>query len=179
MATIKDFLTNNQTNSIDLRGKFLIYIDHRPLYIDAGETKILLNGEKVSADTPLKENDQLSIKKGKQPKLQDLLDQISETYWHIIHVQFNDKPVILKQPRLKVTRDNTKLTEDSSIFHQHDELSIEQNNSDSFIFQDIFRYIDLDLTRIKGNFILLKNEQPSRFDDPIMDGDQLSLKWTK
>lgn len=177
MTTIKDFLTINQTNSIDIRGKFMIYVDHRPIYIDAGETHIILNGKKVPADTPLKDNDQLNIKKGKQPKMQDVLDQLNETYWHIIHIQFNDKPVTLKQPRLKVTRDNTKLTTNSSIF-QHDELSIEQNNSDSFIFQDVFRYVDLDLTRIKGKFILLKNEQPTSFDDPISDGDQLCIKWT-
>src|SRR5699024_3853382 len=87
------------------------------------------------------------------------------------------KPVTLKQPRLKVTRDNTKLTTNSSIF-QHDELSIEQNNSDSFIFQDVFRYVDLDLTRIKGKFILLKNEQPTSLDDPLSHGDQLCMRWT-
>src|SRR5699024_12656033 len=126
------------TNYMCIIGKFRLDCDHRPISIDAGETQMMLKGKKVPADPPLKDNDQLNIKKGKQPKMQDVLDQLNETYWHIIHIQFNDKPVTLKQPRLKVTRDNTKLTTNSSLF-QHDELSIEQNNSDSLIFQEIGR----------------------------------------
>lgn len=175
LKTVKEYLNNYQPDSLPLMEKFPVYVDQQPVYLDIGETQILLNDKRVSDDTLLKDNDRLTIKEGRQPKVQDLLEQLDEVHWHIIHVYFNGKPITLQQPRLKVLRDRTQLTEDSTIY-QNDELIIEYINT-SFIFQDIFRYVNLDLNHISGNFKLLKNKQFSGFDVPIDDGDTLEIKW--
>lgn len=176
LRTVKEFLDNYQSDSLRLQENFLVYVNHQSLHLDAGETQIILNDKYVSADTGLKENDRLIVKKSKRPIVLDLLNQLNEPYWHVINIHFNGKPVTLKQPRIKVIRDNTQLTEESLIF-QNDRLKIKQNNTVSFIFQDVFRYIDMDLTNINGNFKLLKNKQPSGFDESIKDGDTLSIQW--
>src|SRR5699024_3674429 len=69
-----------------------------------------------------------------------------------------------------------EVTEDA-VLEDRDVLTLEEHRTSTFIFQDVFRYVDLDLTDVKGNFRSYKNGQPTTFYETLANGDNLELKW--
>ncbi len=90
-----------------------------------------------------------------------------------IEVTFNGEPITLKQQQLVIKRNEETLDEDT-ILHHGDELTIVTNKVRPFIFQDVFRYTDIDLNNVKG-YEVLRNGQPANFHEQITDGDKLEI----
>ncbi|MBB6214616.1 cell division protein FtsA [Anaerosolibacter carboniphilus] len=51
--------------------------------------------------------------------------------------------------------------------------------SGSFIFVDVFNYIDFDRTKSKGSLVLKLNGQRANYTDVIRDGDQIEVFWSE
>lgn len=83
---------------------------------------------------------------------------------------------VIQQQKYDIIRNDEILSLDSTL-HMNDELYIKERKRQSAIFQDIFRYIELDLTEANGRFTLLKNAEPTSFDSHITSGDILEIKW--
>lgn len=83
---------------------------------------------------------------------------------------------VIQQQKYDIIRNDEILSLDSTL-HINDELYIKERKRQSAIFQDIFRYIELDLTEANGRFTLLKNAEPTSFDSHITSGDILEIKW--
>lgn len=50
-------------------------------------------------------------------------------------------------------------------------------NKDRYIFIDIFDYINFDLTRAKGNLVLMLNGDKAGYHDVLSTGDQIQIYW--
>ncbi|WP_249872031.1 cell division protein FtsA [Oceanobacillus saliphilus] len=176
--TIKEFLFTTVTENITSAKPFTVLVNNRKLSIDKGETHIYLNGEKVSADNNLKHNDKLNVTSASAPAVSDLLHQLDKKSTSIMKVTFNGQPVELKQKLLVLTRGNEELELDS-ILKLNDELVMKEVKAIPFIFQDIFRYVEIDLSRVSGNFKLYKNNEETSFDEEINTGDVLEIRWDR
>lgn len=175
--TIEEFIRNVCPEAAVPHQPFYVNINGKELQIHAGKTHFFVNNKKVERKYILKDGDRLQINPAKKPIVKDLLHQINKQYWHTLTVHFNGKQVTLKQKQLRIFRsDTTELTE-SSILKRGDNISIQEQAPTPFIFQDIFRYVDINLHHVKGNYILLKNDLPSRFDDQLTEGDSLQIIW--
>lgn len=175
LKTIKDFLSQHDSDHLVNETPFTIFLNHKQIRLNTGETSMILNGQKVSSESPLKDGAELFIKHQHTPLLTDLLEQINETYRQTLNIMFNGQPVTLQQPRLKVMRDNTSLREDSVLF-PNDRLHLVHQPT-SFIFQDVFRFVDFNIHDIKGQFSLLINRKKARFDDILNTDDHLEIIW--
>jgi len=175
--TVGEFLSNIQVPEGELNFSFSIYVNGEKVNIEKGETEIYINDKPAEASTQLQNNDHIKIKRAKTPRIKDLLYLRGEKFWHSIDITFNDEPVTLKQQQLIITRDSETLTEES-LLHNDDHIMIEAKPLKTFIFQDVFRFIDIDLSNVSGTYQIYKNNERTSFDEVINHGDSLRLEWT-
>src|SRR5690625_1099724 len=57
-----------------------------------------------------------------------------------------------------------------------DKITLQVKKNISFIFQDVFRFVDIDRKQIKGHYKIYLNDVEAIFIDEIKDGDRLELK---
>ncbi|RDW21526.1 pilus assembly protein PilM [Oceanobacillus chungangensis] len=176
IKTIEDFLANRSNHMVNETELFSVYINNESVNLEVGSTQFYLNEREVSITHPLRQFDRLIISNAKTPAVSDLLATLDQEYWQTIDITFNSASVQLKQPVLHVLRDGMELREDN-IINRLDQLQIQKRSPESFIFQDVFRYVDINLNKISGKFKLYKNNEPTSFDQPIKNGDALELKW--
>lgn len=174
--TIKDFFVFMNRNNFDTTKSFSVFLNNKKINITKGQTKILINGQQVKSNHSLKNNDHIEIIPAKNLSTADLLIQENHTYWHTINVSFNEEKINMEQPKLAIFRNGTEIYPETTL-KQDDRLEVMNKKINAFIFQDIFRYVDIDLEHVKGTFTISKNNQPTAFHDLINDGDQLAIHW--
>ncbi|MUK86810.1 cell division protein [Ornithinibacillus sp. L9] len=173
--TVHDFLEIIGEEKVTSSKEFTIYLNNKKMMLAEGENQILINNKRTSVDHQLKHNDQLVITSSRLVTVKDLLVNIEKEYWDTITVTFNGQPTQMKQPKLHIIKDGTELEEDSTI-KPGDHIQVKNRKLEAFIFQDVFRYVDIDLANIGANFKLYKNNQEATFYDTVQTGDQLEIK---
>ncbi|MBP1947830.1 cell division protein FtsA [Virgibacillus litoralis] len=178
LHTINDFLVSKSTEKLQYTQPFSIFANDRQVTIDKGESHIYLNNKKVNRTHPLKQNDSLTIISAQHPMVKDVLPHLDKEFWNTITVTFNGKSVLIKQQQVTVLRDQLELGPDTEL-NLNDELEIKDRKQETFIFQDVFRYVDVDMTSASGHFQLYNNNQPTTFNESIQNGDKLQIVWGK
>lgn len=153
---------------------FIVYVNGRAITFDNANSKLIVNGEHASLSQPIRKNDRIFITPSEPITVEKLLHKLEKQREHSIQVMFNNEPVTLKQPIVTVKRNNDILSDVDEVF-ANDHLTIEDLELKQFIFQDVFRFIDIDLTQKSGNYEVLCNNERANFNHVIHDGDQLSL----
>lgn len=153
---------------------FEVYVDGQAIQLREQGYRLLLNKEPASLDTRIQEGDQIELLPASAVPLQSLIDKLKLKPSHRIRVSFNEQPIILEQALYSFYRQGERLTEEA-LLNPGDELEIKNHDIKDFIFQDVFRYVDLDLSSLTGSYELLRNNQKAGFDDILQDGDKLSL----
>lgn len=176
ITTIEDFLTYYNIDYESMSQHFSVYINEQKINLPAGKTQIFHNQKQAKVDDRLYHNDTIELKMAKKQTVQDVLDYLKKDYWHSITIHFNQQPVILKERKLTVRKQGTELDLETNV-SLNDQLDIQERKTNAFIFQDVFRYIDLDLSQVRGNFQLYKNGELTTFHDPIQTGDHLEIIW--
>lgn len=175
--TVQDFIETLAPEKRKTVQAFHVYVNNKEVILqNTGGTQLYLNNEKAIINQPLKNGDHITIKTRKHPTVNDILNQCHEVLWDSITVTFNNKPVLVKQQFNKVYRNQEELSEDTLLM-PNDKLEVRRQTVTPYIFQDIFRYIEIDLANASGNFKLYKNKQPATFHETIHDGDNLELIW--
>ncbi|WP_099158800.1 cell division protein FtsA [Virgibacillus ndiopensis] len=174
--TIQDFLTLVSSEKLHTIKPFIVYLNNKEIKINEGKTNIFLNDKEASLNQVLKHGDQLNISRATKITAQDIVNYANQTYWDTINVTFNQKPVVIKQQRIHIFRNKTEISLDT-IINPNDRIEIKEEAQESFIFQDVFRYIDLDLSNANGKFQLYNNKQTTTFYEPIHNGDDLEIIW--
>lgn len=95
-----------------------------------------------------------------------------------ISVTYHQKKVVLEKMLLEFYRNGTKLSEDDFI-EKGDHLQVMVKRKEPFIFQDIFRFVDIEKPKGAGIFELKKNGEEASFYDFIENGDVLEIHWQK
>ena len=169
--TVEEFLASFHDQNL-LDSKFYVYLNKRKVYVKHN-MQILLNGKVVNPKTFIYENDKLTIRYPEKVTVKNLLEQLEKEYWYKIEVTFNGEPITLQQQQIVLKRNNETLTEHAVLNHG-DELTMVEQKLRPFIFQDVFRYTDINVNNVKG-YQVLRNGQRANFQEPIMHGDKLEI----
>lgn len=155
---------------------FVIYVNGRPLEFENARSKLIVNGKPASLSQPIRKGDKVEIVPSEPITVKKVLQKLEKPRQYSIDVTFNNLPVTLTQPLVTVKR-NDKELHDDDVVQANDRLTIEENKQKDFIYQDIFRYVNLDVSQRSGNYEVLLNGQPANFHHVIRDGDALSIEF--
>ncbi|UFJ39325.1 cell division protein FtsA [Brevibacillus humidisoli] len=145
------------------------------------QVKLTLNGKPATAADRIRTGDDLyyAVESLPLPTIQELSP--SEDWSHLaIHVTFNGRPVSIRTTQLSITMDGKPVSEET-VVHDGAVIAINISPSPPPVFNDIFRYVDVELTpnSKEGQLRLMTtvNSEPASFQTPIKDGDVLELYW--
>ncbi|HJV17211.1 MAG TPA: cell division protein FtsA [Bacillales bacterium] len=138
---------------------------------------VYLNGKEASKNSLISLQDQLVITSREPLTVGKLAEQKQINMIQSIPVFFNDEKVILSKKLADISKDGQSLSEDDLIFYG-DKITISQKDSEPFIFQDLFNYVDIEFpSNVKGTYTLLKNNDQTTFYDTLAPGDHLKIVW--
>jgi len=176
VQSVTDFFSSLKMEDITKTSPFFVEVNHKQVRLPKAQTKVLVNEREVSSDYILKDHDHITVVTAVDPTVKELLVVLEKSYWSTIEVYFNHEKIKLKQQQLSIRKDGLELKVDTKLT-TNDQIDITNKKVNPFIFQDIFRYVDIDLTKVKGHFSIYKNNEPTTFHDNIVHGDQLKLEW--
>ncbi|MBB5172776.1 cell division protein FtsA [Texcoconibacillus texcoconensis] len=138
------------------------------------------NHRSVSARTPVQDGDHIHYKRASSPILvAHMLKELERPLTFTIDVSFNGDRVKLTKTLIKVYRHGEILNEHTEL-QDGDELTINEQdvNQGTFIFQDLFNYVDVDTSPKRNQKpVLLQNGESTSFSAPIQHGDELEIQW--
>ncbi|HHW38399.1 MAG TPA: cell division protein FtsA [Bacillales bacterium] len=160
-----------------LTESFHIYLNRTKVLLPKFTTKFFKNGLETKLSSPIHDKDKITIQKENQPKLIDLLNEKGLSFHYQIPVIFNGEQITLHKNVMEVYRKGELLQEESLLFVGDDIQTVEKR-IEPFIFQDIFRYVKIQLPSVhSGNFTLLRNGKNATFYDKLAPGDELLIQW--
>src|SRR5699024_8498892 len=171
-----DFFTSIHMDDLTETSPFIIQVNNEVVHLPKGQTKILVNEQEVNSDYVLKDGDTIALVSAVSPTVKDVITMLDKTYWNTIEIYFNSQKVNMKQQQLSIHLDGLELNLDTKL-SLNDHIKITDKKVNPFIFQDVFRYVDIDLTKVRGNFNIYKNNERTTFYDQIVHGDQLKIEW--
>lgn len=154
---------------------FYVYLNRTKMTMPKFRTQLFRNGMEAKLDTPITDQDKITIKHKNVAKLKDLLDQKGISLTYQIPVIFNGEKITLRKTAIDVFR-NGELLKENSTLNLGDQLQSVSKKVDPFIFQDVFRYIKIP-TYQTGHFTITKNGEKATFYDTLAPGDELAIQW--
>ncbi|AOH56129.1 cell division protein [Peribacillus muralis] len=156
---------------------FSISLNGQDIQIPAMTGKITRNGLETKPGYSFDEGDEIVIAPIDQPSLKDICNELKVQQACSIPVFFEDDQIVLSRKLAEFRRDGLILDDDEKI-HAGDSLTLIQQKQEPFIFQDLFRHIDIDIpTKGNNRFILMKNGQETTFHETVSPGDRLKIHW--
>ncbi|KMJ57073.1 cell division protein [Bacillus sp. LL01] len=174
--TIKDLLVSTTDFHEDELEPFSIYINDEQTILPSFSVQIKKNGIKVPAGDTFSNDDRICWEQAASPtvKMLSVLQQY-ETKQEIA-VTYKGNKVVLSKILLEFYR-NGELLEEEDILKRGDHLQLMVRRKEPFIFQDMFRFVEIERPQGAGSFLLKKNGAESSFYDLIDHGDELDIQW--
>lgn len=155
---------------------YYVSIDGRPLSMSAFSAELLLNGHKVKPNYPLKDGDVIDMTIPAPPTAELVAQHLNVTLVDSITVTFQQEPCTLSRTVTEMVVDGTTVTAHAPI-RSGARVDMVTKESGNWIYQDVFRFSNWQLpTPFKGSFMILRNDAPCGFDEPIFGGDVLEIK---
>ncbi|MBB6452141.1 cell division protein FtsA [Salirhabdus euzebyi] len=178
IQTIEGFLHSiNKSSLLENRIPFHVKINGEKKKLDVDICTIYINGVKSTPKSSIKQNDKITIVEQSQFPLNQLLEMLEVDRSIVLPVTFESRTIYLKKEKVAFYREDIPLSEDSIVKHE-DSLKMTKNDSQPFIFQDIFRYIDFDISSITGKqFKLYVNGEEASFTTELAPHDKISIRW--
>lgn len=166
---LTELLHNIQSFTFNLNGKTQI--------IPSVKSTLLKNNIEVKSGYSFDDGDCLEVQPSKPVKLVDVAEALSVPLQYSVPIFFNGNEVILSKSLAEFYRGEVLLTE-ADVIESGDRIRYVQHQMEPFIFQDLFRYVEIDLPKNPtSRFILTKNDQESTFFDTVAPGDELKIIW--
>ncbi|SEU07630.1 cell division protein FtsA [Salinibacillus kushneri] len=178
VKTIEEFLKRiNEGGYLQKLKPFTVQINGQLYTTQQQVCTLYMNNQSATLDSYLHHRDQLTIELKEEMNLEEFLEHAGLTLYEQMPVTFDSKEIQLQKPKRLFYKNGKKLTENSLISYG-DRLTMKEYDSEPFIFQDIFRYIDIDISSAKGKqFKLYKNQQEATFIDPLSPHDCVEIRW--
>ncbi|TWI56935.1 cell division FtsA domain-containing protein [Halalkalibacter nanhaiisediminis] len=185
----RDHITITQSRSVkDVLALENIPISlFEPLYVMVNEERwtyeqkgsnILVNGQLVGLHHQLVTGDVVQLKTNQisnEMTIAELLETKNFRTHLSVTIFYNNEPISIEKTLVEVKRGQEFLTIKSSIQHQ-DQLTLTTKKDQTFILQDIFTAIDINITELTGKRVSLKrNGEDTTFSSPLLDGDKIEL----
>lgn len=153
---------------------YTVTINNKEHFIPSFSSKLLLNGSQAKLTYPVQENDIIQLETFSSPTLQQLANQLEKKLMDKIIVTFQNKTVELMKECAIVQKENVQLSP-TDIIPKKSNIQWQDINNSPWIFQDVFRFTEWTMPEQAGSFQILKNGEPSRFDEEIFGGDFLEI----
>lgn len=176
IISVNDFLAKYVTEKDISEKPFNVFVNREQVNIPTAESKIMINGKSSSMNQKLQDGDKLTCTHIKHPTLQDVMEVLDKHLWKECLLFFNDKPVTLRDKKYEIFKDNSPIDLSDSL-QLNEEITMKEIHSNAFIFQDVFRYVNIDLSQATGRFTLIKNDERATFDTEVFPGDKLQIAW--
>ena len=138
---------------------------------------VYVNEKEAQFNHRISDGDHLTLIRRKPVTVNDLLTIYNTDEENHISVTFNNEPLILTNKSYTIYRNDTLLN-NTDILLNGERIHLKYESKSSFIFQDLFRYVEIEFPQDKpGGFHLMRNKQEATFYDEIHDGDQLEIVW--
>lgn len=176
--TIEELLKTTKQDKLltDLQ-PFRIRLNGKETFLLAFSSKLLLNDNPAKLSQSFHDNDHVQVVSSKLSTIKHLADIKNIPLYYQISVFFNGKKITMKKSRIEWYRNEVKLSE-SDILSHGDVIEMKEMEMEPFIFQDLFRYVEIDIPKeSSGKFHLLKNGEETTFYETVIDGDKLEIVW--
>ncbi|MFA5523977.1 MAG: cell division FtsA domain-containing protein [Tissierellales bacterium] len=148
--------------------------------------EIKVNNETISNDIRIKDGDKIELKEIKY--ISELLDHLSIN--GNMHLAYKGKSLLKGDYRLQnddiieiketINANESNLKQDTSnilkLIVNGEETEIHHHKA-SFIFVDIFDYIDINLTKPQGELVLSINGAKAEYTQELRDNDKVDVYW--
>ncbi|MEH7379585.1 cell division FtsA domain-containing protein [Bacillus sp. JJ1533] len=156
---------------------FTISLNDQNIKLEQFSSKLTKNGSQVSIHSPFKDQDSFEIVQGTIPSLRHFVEAQKIQTDYSIQVFFQEKMITLNKPLHEFYRNGEILQEEDLLKHG-DKLQMTTKEVEPFIFQDLFRFVDIQLpTNTAGRFMIIKNGEECTFYDILSPGDYLDIIW--
>lgn len=158
--------------------EFVLTVNKKRLYMNKGRNQLSVNNVEVDPSYILQKNDHIRIQKADTVYVKDVLQQLNIEPTQSIQVTFGDTLIQLKKQIVEISIDENSLSIDD-IIKNNSSITVKIKQQTPFIFQDVFRYVDIDLSTKSGSFSLRKNNIETTFFEHLTEGDHLQIVWGK
>lgn len=156
---------------------FSIQLNGQDTQIRTSTGRITKNGLETKQAYSFDEGDEIVIEPIAPPALGEICNELKIQQSCSIPVFFEDEKIVLSRKLAEFRREGVVMDDNDKVF-AGDSLTLIQQKQEPFIFQDIFRHIDIDIPAQGNNrFTLIKNEQETTFHETIYPGDRLKIHW--
>ncbi|MGE7182516.1 cell division protein FtsA [Peribacillus sp. NPDC006672] len=156
---------------------YSFHLNGQEIKLPALAGRITKNGLETKLAYSFEDGDEIEITTMDHPKLRDVAKKLNIQHTFTVPVFFEDNQVMLSRKLAEFRRDDVLLDE-NEVIHAGDSLALIQQKPDPFIFQDLFRHVEIDFPNQGNNrFILIKNEQETTFQEKVSPGDRLKILW--
>nr|WP_318539225.1 pilus assembly protein PilM [Terribacillus saccharophilus] len=174
-TTIEHFLHEQQLPLPALPDdmEYEVYINDKLMSIDSFSQVFTINEIPARLRDQVNDGDSIRIAERKSPTASELISHLQTEKQTSLTVEFNGKTLKLTPPEAQLYSGEKPLEHEERI-PSGARLQM-RVSTDQFIIQDIFRFVDIDLTKISGNFQLYKNGDKASFHDPLSPHDKIEL----
>ena len=167
-----------------LKGK-IVYVNNSEKLLNP---EIRVNGQLQTAEYKIKDQDTIEIKSIQ--KISDLLQYLNEPV-DGVHIEINGTAAELTDPIKNgdaisistlqpIEAENTaKEAMRTTVVHLNGQSMTLEHSKESLMFLDIFNYIHVDISKIKGIHTMKLNDAKANYTDIIKNGDIIEIKWEK
>lgn len=165
----------NLTNLLRQLRPFRLIVNGKETYYPSFSGKLYRNGVEARIQSSFENGDSISIHHPKLPTVLDVAEVNQYILKQTLPVTFDDQEILLKKTLTSIYRGDSKLLEED-ILHEGDSLTVTHQRLEPFIFQDIFKEVDIHMPKeANGSFILLKNNEETTFFEVLEPYDSLKI----
>lgn len=176
VQTVEQFLhIINKESYIEKLNPYTVTINDKNHYMPVLSPNLLINGMKGKLQSSIQDNDVIVINTLEYPTLEKLAEILNKKLSIRTVVTFQSEKVELFKELAIVSMGELTL-QGSDVIPNNAKIVWEEANDSSWIFQDVFRFTEWTLPENATSFQILRNGQPSRFDEEIFGGDQLEIR---
>ncbi|SKA92207.1 cell division protein FtsA [Sporosarcina newyorkensis] len=145
-------------------------LKHRP-------SKYLVDGIEITHQYIIQDGDIIETRSPEPLSIKEIADELEIILEARADVMFNTEPVSIKKQRTAVFI-NGQLADHAYQVQPEDQVEFKSVSDAPIIFSDIFSFTDFSLpTNSASAYLLLRNGESIRFNEPIFGGDRLEIQF--